>query len=419
MSEDIRKISNRRYRILHTLPDLKIGGGQNVLLQNIIHMDGQRFENHVCYFVPIRDMEPIFTEAGIEPIFLYHRHWWLWPWVLFLLVRYIRRNTIDLVHVQGTPVDSFYGQMAALICGIPVVRTLHGMKFAPKDVSYILRHPRPGFVCRQICEQIRLSVGCLLDAWTIQNVIAASDSVRQSWLPYLLARGIRADHVTVNHNAIPVEVFAKQYSQGELDTFRRSVGVSDADPILINVARLTSGKGQELLIRMMPSVLKKYPNAKLLIVGEGEHRAVLTKNIEDAGLLHHVVLHGRCSDIASLLAISDIFVFSSFFEGFSLTILEAMAAGKPVVAIALPPLRELGVECAGVRLVEQRDSQALAQCVLDILEDRDRMRELGRQAQRHVAEHYNIDAYVKRLESIYESVLIRSFNKCQVAAQAK
>jgi len=412
MGEESIIADNRRHHILHTLPDLRIGGGQQVLLHNLTHMDNRRFVNHVCYFTPIGDMESQFIDAGVTPLLLYHRYWWLWPLVLIPLVRYIHRYQIDLVHVQGTPHDTFYGQTAALICGVPVVRTLHGMKPSPKRLSQVLRHPRPRILCRYVCEKIQYALGCLLDSWTIHCIVAVSDSVRRSWLPYLHARGIRDEQMTVNHNAIPVETFARPCDDTILNSLRYEVGINNANPVLINVARLTPGKGQQLLVRMMPFILQRYPKAKLLIVGEGEHRTVLTHVIEEGGLDRNITLLGQRSDIALLLAISDVFVFSSCFEGFSLTVLEAMAAGKPVVAIQLPPLRELGIERAGGSLVEQRDPKVLAQSVMAMLDNRDRAQTLGREGQRFIAEHYNIADSVKKLEAVYRSILERSHGTC-------
>jgi len=209
----------------------------------------------------------------------------------------------------------------------------------------------------------------------------------------------------VSHNAIPVEKFVGLQNNEVLDSLRGELGIQGSYPVLINISRLTPGKGQELLVAMMPFIIQRWPEAKLLLVGEGEHRAQLQRAIRDVGLEQSVLMLGRLGDITAPLAISDVFVFSSFFEGFPLTVLEAMAAGKPVVAIELPPLRELQNEGTGIRLVEQRNAKMLAEAVSEIVEDREQAQAIGQSGQRIVSECYSMANSIKRLEAVYTSVL--------------
>ena len=408
-STDDRKMisatTRRMYHILHMLPDLAMGGGQQVLLRNLAHMDPNRFANYVCYLLPDRDMEPLFEENSIPLVFLHHRAWWSTPWVLLKLVRFIREHRIELVHVQGTPIDKFYGHMAASICRIPAVRTLHGMRPQPKSLLEVLKRPRPRQLYRWMQNRVQQGVDRVLEPLTLRHVIAVSDTVCASWRRYLRDRNICNGRITVSHNAVPVEQFAEPGDADALRHLRQEVGVGGADPVLINVGRLSRPKGQDLLIPMMASIVRRLPDAKLLLVGDGDLRETLAQQAATAGLERSVILLGKRHDVPALLAISDVFVFCSHFEGLPLVLLEAMAAGKPVVAVDLPGLREVVQDGTTGYLVRERDAGALASAVLGVVGHRGRARTMGQNGQRLVGTRFGMAASVKRLEEVYLSVL--------------
>ena len=398
-------VKKPRYHVLHMLPDLRLGGGQQVLLRNITHMDPRRFVNYVCYMLPFRDMEPLFGKESVPLVFLHHRGWWSFPWVLFQLVRFIRRHRIDLIHVQGTPLDKLYGHMAALLCRLPAVRTLHGMRPEPKPLLAVLRRPRPRQLYQWMEDRFQRGVDRLLEPLTLRHVIAVSDTVRASWLSYLQDRNICNGRVTVSHNAVPVEQFARPEDADALMQLRQEVGVGGAYPVLINVGRLSSAKGQDLLIPVMVSIVRWLPDAKLLLVGDGDLREALAQSAATAGLERSVILLGKRHDVPALLAISDVFVFCSHFEGLPLVLLEAMAAGKPVVAVDLPGLCEVVQDGATGYLVRERDAERLASAVLEVVDNRERGRKMGQSGRQLVDARFGMTTCVRRLEEVYLSVL--------------
>lgn len=409
--------TRRAYHILHMLPDLRLGGGQQVLLRNITHTDRRRFVNYVCYLLPFRDMESLFEKESVALVFLHHRTWWSFPWVLFQLVRFIRRHRIDLVHVQGTPVDKLYGHMAAFLCRLPAVRTLHGMRPDPKPLLAVLKRPRPRQFYRWVKDRFQRGVDRLLEPLTLRHVIAVSDTVGASWLSYLQDRNICNGRVTVSHNAVPVEQFAMPGDADTLKHLRQEVGVGGAYPVLINVGRLSWAKGQDMLIPVMASIVRRLPDAKLLLVGDGDLRETLAQRAATAGLERSVILLGQRHDVPALLAISDVFVFCSHFEGLPLVLLEAMAAGKPVVAVDLPGLCEVVREGTTGYLVRERDAEAFASVVLEVVDNRERARKMGRNGRQLVDARFGMTACVRRLEEVYLSVLgpdVPVVRECQI-----
>ena len=400
-----RAETKRTYRILHMLPDLKLGGGQQVVLRNIANMKGGRFLHYVCYLLPFRDMEPRFLKQGIRLLFLHHRAWWSWPWVLSRLVRFVKEQRIDLVHVQGTPVDKFYGQAAAFLCKRPAVRTLHGMKPEARRLRDVLERPRPRTLVRWLRDKQERVIDGFLEPLTLQHVIAVSDAVLASWSGHLHKRRLCNGRITVNYNAVPVEQFAAPGDGQALERLRHEVGVGGAYPVLINVGRLSRPKGQAMLIPAMSSIVRQWPDAKLLLVGDGDARLTLAQEAAAAGLAEAVIFLGRRDDVPALLAISDVFVFCSFFEGLPLVLLEAMAACRPVVSVELPGLADIVQEGISGHLIKGRDADALARAVLDIVNDRERARAMGRRGRRLVSERFEMGASARELERVYESVL--------------
>lgn len=398
---------NKPVTLLHSLPDLQMGGGQQLVLRNIAHSNRDRFRNTVCYFKPAREMDAQFRREADSLHFFDHRGFWSAPRVLWQLVALIRRQQVDIVHVQGTPLDKNYGQLAAWICSVPVVRTLHGMRPPAPAVLRTLTRPRPHRVLRLARNILQGAADRLLDRATVQRVVAVSDAVCASWRPWLDRHWLRNGRVTVINNAVPVDEFAAPLPDAEREDLVRDLGIEHAYPVLINVGRLTPPKGQDLLIPVLARLVETWPAARLLLVGEGESRDALRQAAREAGVVDHVLFLGRRTDTAALLAVSDLFVFSSRFEGFPLVVLEAMAAGKPVVAVQLPGLAAVLEDGKTGYGVPTRDADAFASVVSKLAADRDHARAVGRRARQLVEQCYNLRGAVHELERLYLSLLER------------
>jgi glycosyltransferase involved in cell wall biosynthesis len=396
---------SNRITVLHVLPDLATGGGQQVVLQSLKRLDPERFRTLAAYFAPNHDMRDAYEAAGASVWCFPEGGWWSWPGVLRNVVRLIREQEVDLVHMQGTLPDMFYGQTAALICGIPGVRTLHGMWPEPTRFVEILRRPRPRRVLWYLQTLRQAAMVRMLDRWALKKVIAVSDAVLDSWKPYLHATGIPQDRVTLSYNGIPLEDFADAEDPGVLERLRGELGLQDAFPVLISVGRLHPGKGHELLMDMMPALLRRWPCARLLIVGEGDYRPTVERHLERLRLGGSVSLLGRREDVPSLLALADVFVFASYYEGCPLCVLEAGAASKPVVAVRIPALEPLVQEGVNGYLVPERSAETLGDRVAELIENPDLALRMGQGGRRMVEERFNADRSARELARIYEEVV--------------
>ena len=400
-------ISNKPVmRILHVLPDLQMGGGQKVVLQSIEYLDKKRFINTVCYFYPQDEMKPQFQQQGIPLQLFTHKAWWSFPKVLWAMIRFVQKQQMDLIHIQGTPIDKLYGQLVAFFCRLPVVRTLHGMKpeWRSPLVSF-LRRPSPHRLlacCRAYSQRI---FDRLLDPLTVQHVIAVSDDVYASWQEYLVRCHFNKQQVTVNYNGVAIGKPEEAKRAPSLRELRQELVLPDSFPILVNVGRLSWAKGQLLLVEMMSHLVTIYPKAQLLLIGSGEDQLQLQTAIKHAGLAKNIKLLGLRNDVSNVLTISDVFVFASFFEGLPLSVLEAMAAAKPVVATELPGLDKLVQTGENGYLIQNRNAVEFALAVEKIVATPQRAQTMGKAGQQLIAKHYNIEHSVAVLAQIYLSIL--------------
>lgn len=183
----------------------------------------------------------------------------------------------------------------------------------------------------------------------------------------------------------------------DVDRFAAGTPVLEGT-IVGNVARLAAQKGQRALVEALPLVRERHPEARLVIAGEGELREELEQLAVEQG--EHVVLLGNRSDVPDLLASFDVFAYPSRFEGLCVAVLEAQAAGVPVVATPVGGIRETVVDGETGLLVPPDDPPALAAAIVRLLDDRELARRLAAQA-REQARGYSTERMVERTLALY------------------
>tara|TARA_B100000674_G_scaffold151632_2_gene120757 strand:- start:26383 stop:27498 length:1116 start_codon:yes stop_codon:yes gene_type:complete len=174
--------------------------------------------------------------------------------------------------------------------------------------------------------------------------------------------------------------------------------------ILISVGRLIPSKGHLMLLEALSNIIDNYPNTKLWIVGEGPEREVLEYEIRKKELVDHVVLLGRRRDVPAVLAKASIYVSASEWEGMSNAVLEGMASGLPAVVGDAPGVSECHID--GVTgLIVDRNPEALAQGVCELLGNQSLAASLGKHSRAHVGEKYSIWASRRRYDTLYDVLL--------------
>lgn len=377
------------------MPDLIVGGGQHLLLRNIKGMDPARVKNYVCCVKAYGPMEEAYRAAGVELSCLNLRSGKQLLSAARRLAAMIRQEKIDIIHTNNTVMDRTVGQLAAVLTGRPVVNSLHSEHESTAQIT------QAGL--KSLPRRLKRGVGIFLARRTVKHVVPVSTSVKESWWPYLDAMRIKRDQVTVVHPGLAPERFVVA-SDADKSALRKAIGIDGAWPVLINVGRLNYGKGQHWLVPMMKPILERHPKARLVLVGDGQDRQVLTDAIRANGLESVVTMLGQRSDITQLLGIGDLFVFPSLTEGFPLAVLEAMAAGRAIAAFRLPSFRECVDEGKNGVLVPLGDAEALTKAVMELLDHPEQIEAMGREC-REVASRFLQRTSSEKLEAIYAGLV--------------
>jgi glycosyltransferase involved in cell wall biosynthesis len=188
-----------------------------------------------------------------------------------------------------------------------------------------------------------------------------------------------------------------------IDLDRFGQGRSVLDGIVVgNVARLAEQKGHRDLIAAAPAVLERHPDARFAVAGDGELRAELEALARPLG--EQFTFLGERDDVPDLLASFDVFAYPSRFEGLCLAVIEAQAAGVPVVATPVGGIVENVVDGKTGLLVPPRDPVALAGAIVRILDDPELARALAERARPRVRERYTRQRMVERTLALYDSI---------------
>ncbi len=302
---------------------------------------------------------------------------------IWKLARILHAERVDILHTH-TLLPNFYGHLAGWLAQVPVrIATLHsgGNDWTDKRcywMEYVIRH--------------------LTTQYIAVSAIPASD--------YRATFG-ENEQMIVIPNGVDINRF--QNVRINRDDKRRSLGLSRSDNVLINVGRICEAKGQEQLVEVMGLVVRQFPNTHLLIVGDSKSQpelvARLLQLIRQLQLDHQVHILGSRTDIPELLAVSDVFVFSSLHEAHPVALLEATAAGLPVVASKIPAIQEIFEDGKEVLLVPPGDSKAIADAVEKIIAHPSYAKRLARAAQMKVQKQFSIESTVAAYDNLYRALL--------------
>ena len=215
-------------------------------------------------------------------------------------------------------------------------------------------------------------------------------------------RGAKPDRVGVVHNGRNLDAFI----EAEPAPLREEFSIPADAPLVGMVSRLVPKKGQVDLVDAWPRVQESFPDAHFVFVGDGSERAALEAQADSLGVGSQIHFAGNRDDVPQVLAALDVFVFTSYSEGLSGALLEAMAAGTPIVSTGIVENRELVTDGETATLVPTHAPSAVARAVVDLLDDPERAAALGRAAQQDALERFSLERMVGNFEAFYESALV-------------
>jgi glycosyltransferase involved in cell wall biosynthesis len=355
----------RRLRIAHVAPGLQLGGLEKLLVEFARHADRSAFE---LFFVSLSERGPLAEaiEACGWPVASLNARPGLRPRLVLRLAGLFRQWNIDVVHTHNNG-PLIYAATAARLARIPgVVHTRHGQSSrASRRQTALVR------LVARLAERI---------------VCVSDDSLRLS-----VEQGIPARKLCRVWNGIDLEQFAY-------------TGPQPRGPAVL-VARLSPEKDIATLLRAVALVVPGEPAFQLEIAGDGACLAELQRLASELGIAENVRLLGLVHDVPALLARASLFVLPSLTEGISLTLLEAMARGLPVVATRVGGNAEVVLDGETGFLIPTGSPAVLAEKILLLWRDPERARRLGQAGRERVERFFNVRAMVGAYEDLYRQVL--------------
>jgi glycosyltransferase involved in cell wall biosynthesis len=360
--------------VMFMLTDMRVGGAEMLTANIIRRLNRMRFTPELCC---LKERGPL-GEALADEIPV-HANLLAGKYDLRVgarLVHLLRRRKIDAVVTVGAGDKMFWGRLAARRAGVPVIiSALHSTGW-PDGVGRLNRFLTP-----------------ITDAFIAVAPLHGRFLIEHERFP--------AGKVSVVPNGVDTVRFAPI---ADVSSIRDKLGINPTDPVVGIVAALRPEKNHELFLEMARRVCHQLPTARFLVIGDGPRRAELEQLAPRLGLLPNVVFLGSRDDVPELLAAMTVFVLTSHIEANPVSILEAMSAGRPVVATNVGSVCEAVADNITGFLVSAGDVASLTQRVLQLLRDPARCRSMGAAARTAVVERWSIESMVGGYERLIESI---------------
>ncbi|MCI0358142.1 MAG: glycosyltransferase [Planctomycetaceae bacterium] len=367
-------------RVAFVITELEVGGAERCLANLATRIDRARFEPMVISLAPRPaagkdELVAGLEQAGVSVRFLNRRSAWQITAGFALLSRILQDQRPQIVQTFLYHANVL-GALAAKRAHVPHV--LAGVRVAD---------PR---WWRAWSERWACSA--------IERFVCVSDGVAQ----HCLSRGYPREKLVVIPNGVDIDRFsaAKPIPLAEL-------GVGDGRKAIVYIGRLDAQKGLDDLLRAFPRVIDALPGHDLLLVGDGPERHALTKLAVQLGISSRVHLAGWRADVPAILAAAELLVLPSRWEGMPNVVLEAMAAGKPVVANRVEGVAELLGPSTSDQCVAPQNGQALGERIIQLVQNPQIAADLGKRNRERAVEKFSIGAMVAKYEQLYASVLGR------------
>lgn len=357
-----------RIGVAHVVLGLQVGGLERVVVNLARGLQSTRYRPMIVCLEQGGPFAALAGEAGVPVHVLGKREGMDWD-AIRRLAAWLREQGVRIVHTHN-PVPHFHGVMAAIRAPISVrVHTKHGRNY-PNDRKKVLLN-------RAL-------------SWFTHALVPVSDNARD------VLREVEHVH--------PAKI-RRIWNGVDTDLYRPASPVEQRPPVIGTVARLSPEKDQVTMLAAFKLVLESIPETRLVFAGDGSCAAELRDRAAKLGVAERVDFLGMRTDIPAVLETFCLFTLSSVSEGLSMTTLEAMAAGLPVVATDAGGNRELVQPPRCGLIVPQRDAKALAEAYLRLLRQPPLRAEMGRAARGRIERDFSIKKMVSDYVHLYDELL--------------
>ena len=363
--------NSRPLRVLFFTTSMPVGGAETLLMNLVRRLDRQRFAPEIAC---LKELGPLGELLADEiPV---HSQLLTSKYDLRILPRLwhlLRSRQIDAVVTVGAGDKMFWGRLAARLAGVPViVSALHSTGW-PDSVGRLNRLLTP-----------------LTDAF-----IGVADAHAEHLSSH---EKFPSDKVHTIYNGIDTQVF----SPGDGGALRQEFGIPEDAPVVGILAALRPEKNHELFLAGARQIANTLPNAHFVLIGDGERRPDLEKLAAELGIADVTHFLGSRSDVAEILPAFDLIALTSHNEASPVSILEALSCEVPVVSARVGSVPETVIPGQTGALFEPGDLEGFVSASLDLLGDREKAAQFGRQGRQHVVEQCSLEAMVQGYETLVE-----------------
>jgi len=358
--------------VLHLIESSETGGAETVVISLVENLDRNRYRSFVCL---LSDgwLNTQLQRRGIETMVISQPRSVDFLWI-YRVYRTLRDRSIHVMHSHEFATN-VYGSLLSLVSGIPIVTTAHGKNYYAEKWRRRLAYR---FAARQ------------------STMVAVSEDLKR----FLTQRvGIPPGNIRVVHNGIDLHRYALSERHS---TTRKDLGIDARQPVIGTVGNLFAVKGQTYLLRACAVVARDFPDFVLLVAGEGGQLGALEDEARSLGIGGNVKFLGFREDVPYLLQAMDVFVLPSLSEGLPLSILEALALQKPIVASNVGGIPEVVKDGVTGYLVPSKDPKALAEKIILLLHHPQVAADFVKEGRKRVEEAFSLEQMIQEYQSLYE-----------------
>lgn len=374
------------HKVLHLIGGSLFGGATKMVIAISKDLVAHGFEVHVAASDPttVENFAAAGIRAHVRPRIRTSISPLFDPFAVYGLVRLCRREGFTVVHTH-TSKAGFVGRLAARIAGVPhILHTIHGFAFHESSAALAIR-------VYSVLEKAAAR-------WS-ERLIFVNEFHRQ----WAIALSIVPPRKTVT---IPNGLPELPAHIGRVPTVLRSeLGLRDDAPVVGAIGRLAPDKRVESVVELMPHVLAEFPSAVLLVVGDGPSKNAVRETVRRLGVDDNVIMTGFVSDVERYYDLVDVVVMPSVREGLSISLLEAMRAGKAIVATTIGSNTTVVKADHSALLVPPESQTALRETVLSLLQNPERAKTLGRHAREAFDADYREELMLDRARKLYSVLL--------------
>jgi glycosyltransferase involved in cell wall biosynthesis len=379
-------MTSKNIRVMQIISNLDIGGAQEVVRTLAENLNQLGSTSVVCTFKD-GPLSQAIKSKGIPVVVLPERQHSIFsglPFILELIEYYkhlkaqVEKYEIDVIQTHLLRSMDFLILFLRKRKGPKVYWTFHNTLFDLRE-DHLTKH-RWSLKLKRFSHHMLYWLG----SRKVDGIIAVSQDVKTAILETMF--GISSDKVTIIRNCVDIQRYHLDIDRQKA---REGLGFTEKDRIGVVVATFKKQKGHRSLIEAATNLVRKYPEFHLLFVGDGELRSELKGFVGELDLEEKIHFLGSRNDVPMILAVSDLFILPSLWEGLPMALIEAMASGLPVVATKVSGTIEVVVDGRTGILVEPGDGSGIESAIEKILGDPDKSREMGYFSQRRVEDLFS------------------------------